>query len=108
VGIIANGTPQGALAPDTANSSESIYDLDRLEDAIASLVDQNSRLREERAAIRGELNEKAKRVQTLEGQLLEANQRRQDVAKRIDELVAQMDSLDAQLEAAESAAEEGA
>ncbi len=108
MGIIANATPQGALAPETANSSESVYDLDRLEDAIASLVDQNSRLREERAAIRGELDEKAKRVQMLEGQLLEANQRRQDVAKRIDELVAQMDSLDAQLEAAESGAEDTA
>jgi len=29
--------------------------------------------------------------------LLEANQKRQDVAKRIDELVAQLDHLDAQL-----------
>ena len=104
MGIIANATPQGASALDAANSSESVYDLDRLEDAIASLVDQNSRLCEERAAIRVELDEKAKRVQTLEGQLLEANQCRQDVAKRIDELVAQMDSLDAQLAAAEEGA----
>ncbi len=108
VGIIANGTPQRASALDAANASESVYDLDRLEDAIASLVDQNSRLRDERAAIRGELDEKARRVQTLEGQLLAANQRRQDVAKRIDELVAQMDSLDAQLEAAESTEKEHA
>jgi hypothetical protein len=29
--------------------------------------------------------------------MLEANQKRQDVAKRIDELVAQLDHLDAQL-----------
>ena len=33
----------------------------------------------------------------LEEKLLEANQKRQDVAKRIDELVTQLDHLDAQL-----------
>ena len=108
MGIIANATSQGASALDAVNASESVYDLDRLEDAITSLVHQNSQLRQERAAIRDELDEKAKRVLTLEGQLLQANQRRQDVAKRIDELVAQMDSLDAQLEAAESGAEDTA
>ncbi len=106
MGIIANATSQGASALDAVNASESVYDLDRLEDAITSLVHQNSRLREERAAIRVELDEKAKRVLTLEGQLLQANQRRQDVAKRIDELVAQMDSLDEQLASAESVAKD--
>jgi hypothetical protein len=37
----------------------------------------------------------------LEAQLLEANQRRQDTAKRVDELIAQLDQLDAQLEGSE-------
>ena len=48
------------------------------------------------------MGEKGERILALEGQLLEANQRRQDVAKRIDELIAQMDSLDAQLESADA------
>ena len=41
------------------------------------------------------------RIRALEGEVREANQRRQDVAKRIDELITQMDSLDIQLAAAE-------
>lgn len=49
-----------------------------------------------------EIDEKSERILALEGQLLEANQRRQDVAKRIDELIAQMDSLDAQLQTMEA------
>jgi hypothetical protein len=37
------------------------------------------------------------RIQTLEGDLREAHQRRKDIAKRIDELIGQIDHLDAQL-----------
>ena len=48
------------------------------------------------------MGETGERILALEGQLLEANQRRQDVAKRIDELIAQMDSLEAQLESADA------
>ena len=43
-----------------------------------------------------------RRIRGLEEQLLEANQKRQDVAKRIDELISQLDHLDAQLGASES------
>jgi len=37
------------------------------------------------------------RIQALEGDLRHANQRRQDVAKRIDELIGQIDHLEGQL-----------
>ena len=37
------------------------------------------------------------RVRTLDEQVLEMNQVRQDVAKRLDDLVTQIDDLDAQL-----------
>jgi hypothetical protein len=47
--------------------------------------------------LRRKVEEKARQNRTLEERLLEANQKRQDVAKRIDELVAQLDHLDAQL-----------
>lgn len=85
-----------------ATAAEPVYDLDRLERAIADLVEENARLRDVEDALQGQLGEKAERILALEGELLEANQRRQDVAKRVDELIAQMDSLDAQLEAAEA------
>jgi hypothetical protein len=48
------------------------------------------------------LEEKARGIRSLEGQLLEANQKRQDVSKRIDEMIAQLDHLDAQLASAEA------
>ena len=54
-------------------------------------------MRSENAGLRRKVEEKARRIRTLEEKLLEANQKSQDVAKRIDELVTQLDHLDAQL-----------
>jgi len=79
-----------------------VYDLNRLQRAVDALISQNERLREERAAMRSDLDEKSERILALEGEILEANQRRQDIGKRIDELIAQIDQLDAQLEAGEA------
>jgi hypothetical protein len=52
--------------------------------------------------MRRRLEQKSQRIRSLEGQLLEANQRRKDVAKRVDEMIAQLDHLDRQLGAAQS------
>ena len=41
-----------------------------------------------------------RRIGVLEGELLELNQRRQDAGKRIDELISQIEHLDARLGAA--------
>lgn len=81
---------------------EPVYDLGRLERAVSALIAQAEQLRKEKAALQAEVQKKASRVATLEGQLLEANQKRKDVGKRIDELIAQIDQLDTQLEAAPS------
>lgn len=75
-------------------------DLDRLERAFSALIAQNETLRRERDGLRQDLQRSTTRIAALEGQLLDANQRRKDVAKRIDELIAQIDQLDAQLAAA--------
>jgi len=77
---------------------EPVYDLGRLERAVSALIAQAQQLRKEKAALQREVQQKTARVATLEGQLLEANQKRKDVGKRIDELIAQIDQLDAQLE----------
>jgi septal ring factor EnvC (AmiA/AmiB activator) len=79
------------------SASPSPYDFARLERAVAELVRAHRRQHEETAALRRRLEDKARRIRVLEGQLLEANQKRQDVAKRVDELIAQLDHLDAQL-----------
>ncbi len=54
-------------------------------------------MQKEKDELRDRVSENAARIRSLEEQLLEANQRRQDVAKRIDELIAQLDQLDTQL-----------
>jgi len=73
------------------------YGFDRLERAVATLVEQHERMQKENGALRRDVAEKSGRVIALEEQLLAANQRQQDVGKRIDELIAQIDQLDAQL-----------
>jgi hypothetical protein len=44
-----------------------------------------------------ELGDRDHRIGVLEGQILELNQRRQDVGKRIDELISQIEHLDTRL-----------
>ena len=80
---------------------EPVYDLGRLERAVSALIAQAERLRKEKAALQAEVQKKASRVATLEGQLLEANQKRQDVAKRLDELIGQLDHLDGEFDGSE-------
>jgi chromosome segregation ATPase len=86
------------------HAASSPYDWDRLERAVGALVSQQEILRNEVTALRAELGERNHRIRTLEAQLLEANQRRQDTGKRIDDLIAQLDQLDAQLAGAEPTA----
>jgi septal ring factor EnvC (AmiA/AmiB activator) len=79
------------------------YGFDRLERAVAALVEQHERMQKENGELRRDLAEKTDRLRALEEQLLEANQRRKDVAKRVDDLIAQLDQLDAQLGSVEAA-----
>lgn len=77
------------------------WSWDRLERVVTLLVEDQQRLRRELAAVRGALDDREQRIRRLEEQLLQANQRRQDTGKRIDELISQLDQLDAQLAAVE-------
>jgi len=73
------------------------YDFQRLARAVDALADAHARALGENAALRRKVEERSRRIRGLEERLLEANQKRRDVAKRIDELVAQLNHLDAQL-----------
>lgn len=61
---------------------------------MSELASTCRRQRLENLALRRDLEHKSQRIRALDGKLLEANQKRQDVAKRIDELIAQIDQLD--------------
>jgi uncharacterized protein involved in exopolysaccharide biosynthesis len=89
---------------DPIRSAASVYDWDRLDRAVRALVAQQEALRKEVCRLREDMGDRNLRIRTLEAQLLEANQRRQDTIKRIDELIAQLDQLDVQLATAEPSA----
>lgn len=64
---------------------------------MTKLVEEHRALRQENARLIRELGDRDHRIGVLEGQILELNQRRQDVGKRIDELISQIEHLDARL-----------
>jgi len=70
---------------------------------VCSLVERYRALADENGRLRRELEQREGRVRTLDDQLLEMNQRRQDATKRIDDLIAQIDQIDARLESASGA-----
>jgi septal ring factor EnvC (AmiA/AmiB activator) len=78
--------------------SEENVDFERLERAVTALVEFTRRQRDENGVLRRKLEERTRRIRHLEGQLLEANQLRQDVAKRIDELIVQITHLESELD----------
>jgi hypothetical protein len=78
------------------------YDFERLEHAVSQLAAACRHQREENASLRRELEHRSQKIRALDSKLLVANQKRQDVAKRIDELISQIDQLDASFESVEA------
>ena len=65
------------------------------------LAKQHERALRRNGQLVGEMERKDQRIRVLEEELLAANQCRLDVVKRIDELIAQIDQLDLQLQSLE-------
>jgi len=62
---------------------------------VRSLVERYRTVQGENASLRAELDGRDSRIRSLDDQILELNQTRQDAAKRIDDLIAQIDHVDA-------------
>lgn len=77
-------------------TAASAYDFDRLEAAVKTLAESRGELLAETEKLRALLEEQTQRIQILDERLLESNQRRQDAIKRIDDLVARLDQIDAE------------
>ena len=77
------------------------YDFNRLERAVAALADALAESRGRVQALLQQRGEHAQRIRTLEGELLEANQKRQDAGKSLEELIAQIDHLEGDLDGAD-------
>ena len=65
---------------------------------MAALLVRYERLQSENHKLRKTLREQEQHVRGLDAKIREANQRRQDVGKHIDDLIAQIDQLDARFE----------
>jgi hypothetical protein len=76
-------------------SSSDSYDFERLEQAVAELAAAYQKQRAENSTLRRELEQRGQRIRALDSKLLEANQKRLDVIKRIDELIAQIEQYEA-------------
>lgn len=66
----------------------------RLEEAVARLVDVQARLIDERRELRRALEVRDQRIRLLEESVLQHNQTKRDVAKRIDDLIARLDRIE--------------
>jgi peptidoglycan hydrolase CwlO-like protein len=69
---------------------------------VRSLVDKYRVLQGENASLCADLEGRDSRIRSLDDQILEMNQNRQDAAKRIDDLIAQIDHLDERFSASSS------
>ena len=87
--------------PSISADDRNVYDFERLERAVDALADECRVQRGLNAQLRGEVDTQRRRIRSLEGQLLEGNQKRQDVAKRLDEVIAQIDHLEGEFDGAE-------
>jgi len=76
--------------------------FERLDRLVRSLVEKYRVLQGENASLRADLEERDSRVRSLDDRILEMNQNRQDAAKRIDDLIAQIDQLDERFSASSS------
>jgi septal ring factor EnvC (AmiA/AmiB activator) len=94
---------EGIASTTVQSAGAEAYDLDRLERAVSVLIDGVERLRQENRQLREQLASRGQRIQALENEVRHANQRRQDVAKRIDELIGQIDQIEVQLAGREDA-----
>lgn len=76
------------------DKSDAGTDIERLERLVLELVARHDDLRHENKRLAGALGESQRRVGELESALREGNQLRNDVAKRIDDLVGQIDQIE--------------
>jgi septal ring factor EnvC (AmiA/AmiB activator) len=71
--------------------------FERLEALVRSLVDRHRALAAAQKQLRERVAQRDARIRALDAQLVQSNQLRHDAAKRIDELVAQLDRVEAEV-----------
>ncbi|MGZ8710834.1 MAG: cell division protein ZapB [Thermoanaerobaculia bacterium] len=72
-------------------------DIERLERAVQALAERHAALRDQNTKLARDVAERDQRIAELEGEVRRQNQTRRDVARRIDDLVGQIDELEGRL-----------
>ena len=72
-------------------------EIERLERAVQSLADRFAALRDENTKLARDVAERDQRIAELEGEVRRQGQTRREVARRIDDLVGQIDQLEGRL-----------
>lgn len=85
------------MAAGAADGRRGEHGFARLERVVSALVDRFQGAQGQVASLRRELAERDRRLQDQAREIRSLNQRHQDVAKRLDELIAELDRLDVQL-----------
>jgi chromosome segregation ATPase len=71
--------------------------LERLEALVDALIARCETLSAEHGQLRQAVKERDARIKGLEAQLVDSNQTRRDAAKRIDDLLSQLDRVEAEV-----------
>lgn len=71
--------------------------FERLEALVRTLVDRHQTLAASQRQLRERVAQRDARIKALDTQLVQSNQQRRDAAKRIDELLAQLDRVEAEI-----------
>jgi septal ring factor EnvC (AmiA/AmiB activator) len=71
--------------------------FERLEALVRSLVERHRALETGQKQLRERVAQRDARIRSLDAQLVQSNQLRRDAAKRIDELLAQLDRVEGEV-----------
>lgn len=91
-------TVQGRQGEKAALVDATRYDFERLERALAQLVEQQAQLLVENDTLREQVEDRELRIHRLESELDESNSRRHKAMERLDALITELDRLDEGLE----------
>lgn len=86
--------PTDTRADDKSRLAGDPVEFDRLERAVVELMDRFESVRRENTRLAEALASRDRRVEELESRCRESNQRQRDVAKRIDDLLGQIDQIE--------------
>ena len=81
----------GYAQPPVARATRESQDFARLERAVRALAAEHALLRGENVELREKLDQATVRIRSQDERILAENQRRQDVLKRLDELLGRID-----------------